>query len=148
VDEIAYEYVMELRRLYGWGSRKIANVSQISEKKVEGWLNEGYIPRGPQHFEYNTKVKEYVDGLIMGDGGVYQHGYGACFVQAFALRYGEWGAKIQKDLARFGIKSSLSKRPHNGLGNAKERYELSTNSYKEFLYFRYRWYPHGKKNNS
>lgn len=85
--------------------------------------------------------KDYIDGIILGDGGVYCGSkFSALYNQEANFKYYEWLRQIQRDFFSFGISSTLKFREE------KSSYMLRTISYAELLQFRKRWYPNGVKN--
>ena len=109
--------------------------------------------RRKNNFLIDDQSKNYIDGLIIGDGSLGNHNkWSAGYFQGFAIRYNEWAEKIQNDFKTFGIKSNLAERtlPERIIKKGKvtppsDIVILWTHSYEEFLFFRKRWYPNGRK---
>jgi len=92
----------------------------------------------------NTKkLKEYLDGLLLGDGSIYinrrNKTLSPCYEQTIRLSSIDWARKIKKDIEKFGLKCSING-PYN-------RAEVKVRVYVHpfLLQMRDRWYPNSKK---
>ena len=97
-------------------------------------------------------VKNYIDGLLLGDGSVIQdNDWCAHYAHNCVLRSVVWLEKIKDDFTEFGIKSNIKKIviPPREINNkhiaATDATYLYTLNYEELKDFRQRWYPEGKK---
>lgn len=103
-------------------------------------------------FSNNARSKNYIDGLIMGDGSIVQTSkWSAYYIQGMAARYELWAHKIKKDFQRFGIDSrvypyQVKARYINGISTPTINViGVASKSYTTFIKFRRRWYPNGEK---
>lgn len=87
-------------------------------------------------FQINQKLKDYIDGLLLGDGTVYSTSrYSAYYTQG--CKYKEWLDSIKTQFEKYGINSKVVR--------YGEFYYLRTLYYSTFLKFRKRWYIDRKK---
>lgn len=110
--------------------------------------------RSRRNFTLDRNIKNYFDGLILGDGCILQKNqYSARYNQTFAVRYSDWADKIRSDLAQFGINSNMLEfmtkqrviRKTGQLIRSFRHVMLFTKFYEDFIYFRDRWYGKGVK---
>jgi len=145
-------------------TRKIARIVGCDKATVIAYLRKYGIPlrsnayarhlSRKRNFDLTKDVKEYIDGLLLGDGHIYQKSkWSARYDQSLSIRFKEWADKIQQDLLRFGIESStliyetpvtIIKKTGQVLGPSK-MIMLFTRFYEEFVVFKERWYKDGFK---
>jgi len=110
--------------------------------------------RSRKNFNLTKEVKNYIDGLLLGDGHILQKSkWSARYDQCFSIRFREWAEKIREDFLKFGIESNLLqattretviKKTGQRLGSFAY-VMLFTKFYEEFVSFRKRWYVNGVK---
>lgn len=124
---------------------------RIREAGIDGWLK--YANQRVHHFAPNGKLREIVDGMLLGDAYI-NHKTGRrsaslCLAQR-ADRI-EWVEQLRSELAAVGIKVVIDHREarasvFNGRRiKTKAHLVLRTADYVEFVDERLRWYPQGKK---
>lgn len=104
------------------------------------------------HFEITPQVKDYLDGLLLGDGSIVKSGnVSALYILNQKSDHLDW---IEKQISFFtenGIRCKTYIRPSsqfemNGkIYHRKEQIRLHTSTYRNFLDVRNRWYPLSKK---
>lgn len=105
-----------------------------------------------KEFELTQDCKNYIDGLLMGDGSVsLTSKWSGYYIQGVSMRYRPWTQKIKQDFERFGIESKADTydiKERCYIGYKMPPIELArvlSKSYVTFCNFRERWYPNGKK---
>ena len=110
--------------------------------------------RHKRTFNLTKLVKNYIDGLILGDGHILQKTrFSARYDQSFSVRYREWANQIRIDLKHLGIISNMIEyvtkpsfiRKTGQLIPSFPQILLYTMFYEEFCVFRERWYGNGVK---
>lgn len=100
------EKIIELYWKKELSGLKIAKRLRMSTSKVYKFMRRNNIPRrsiskahkiNSKHFNLSDKVKNYLDGLILGDAYIGLVGeYSARLVQLFSVKFEEWAKKIKK----------------------------------------------------
>lgn len=107
-----------------------------------------------RNFIITKEVKNYIDGLLLSDGYIAKKSkWSARFDQGFSFKFMNWAKKIKKDFLNYGIESNIIKAKTKGNIIKKtgqylkpiQYVYLFTKFYEEFLIFKKRWYPNGKK---
>jgi hypothetical protein len=113
-------------------------------------VNLRFSGRTKNHFELTQNVKEFIDGLLLGDADL--QGGNTCnwatrLRQRFALRYIEWALILQHKFRDFGIDSTLTQgKTYDKRTNKTYLWiSLQTKRYPEFKIFRQRWYQENKE---
>lgn len=142
-----------LKKLYidkKLSTKKIAKIYNVTPRAVSTKLKRARVTIRnlsdaqeliANHIKINKIMNHYFDGLLLGDGcvttpkknnksGVYTHA-------DKHLSYIIW---LKKQFSKFQIRNS--KTYHNKKLNT---YSFKTKYYREFIAFRQRWYPNGKK---
>lgn len=108
--------------------------------------------RSRRNFKLDGKVKNYVDGLILGDGHIFQRSqYSARYDQSITTKCREWADRIKLDFSDFGIDTALLDYMSSPMVIKKTGQVISsfpqvllfTKFYEEFAFFKERWYPNG-----
>lgn len=105
-------------------------------------------------FMITSKVKDYIDGLLLGDGFIsrpsdppHEH-RNLRYAQFFSMKFAEWCQKIVNDFKYFGINSAIGTTKFH-LDNRTNKFYpttvIQTNVYPQFKEFRNRWYPFNVK---
>lgn len=153
------EYLVNLK-----SQRQIAYTVGCDRKLIQNYMRRFGIPRRSsayalhirhkKNFNLSQEIKNYIDGLLLGDGHIRQKScWSAPYIQTFAIRYEKWTRKIQRDFKKFGIVSNTLEQTQEAKTMKKtgqqfplsEMIKLSTKFYEEFILFRKRWYPNGFK---
>jgi len=107
-----------------------------------------FSARTKKHFIVTDEVRDFVDGLLLGDASIQKgSSHATRLTQRFARKFDEWAKQIQRKLKSFGIESTLSYGSTFDKRTKKRYYwvQLQTKFYPEFKIFQRRWYPNGKK---
>jgi hypothetical protein len=159
-QEFLTKYYLEERL----SSAQIGQLVGCSKHTVLQYLRKFNIPRrtssygrhirAEKHFNITNEVKNYIDGLLLGDGHIFQkNNWSARYDQGFSVRFVDWTKKIREDFQRFGIESNqlittnketVIKKTGQHIG-AFGYVVLFTKFYEEFVAFRRRWYQNGVK---
>lgn len=91
------------------------------------------------HFECPHNVRDYIDGLILSDGGLAKANRRS-YVQESVSE--DWLQQIQSDFSTWGIESVIDPASRPG---RKPSFRIRTPVYQEFGVFGSRWYPAGVK---
>jgi hypothetical protein len=104
-----------------------------------------FARRTKREFKLNDEIKDYIDGLLLGDACIKKRT--PRLTQSFARRYLEWAKIIEKDLSDFGISSKLTFYHVDDVRTNKmyEGISLQSLGYIQFKKIREEWYSNGKK---
>jgi hypothetical protein len=110
--------------------------------------------RYAKSFQLTDEVKNYVDGLVLGDGHIFQKNkWSARYDQGFSARFRGWAFRILQDFHKFGIEGSFLETVTKDTIIKKTGQHLKsflcimlyTKFYETFTFFRKRWYVNGIK---
>ncbi len=98
------------------------------------------------HFELNQHIIEYIDGLLLGDGCLHSYkDVSASYTQSITIKHIEWAEKIKQYFEHFGIESFIKIYNPKNSYTQNQMVRIRTKNYREFIYFKKRWYLNGKK---
>lgn len=138
-------------------TRQIGRLVNTGSSTIQSWITGSRHPFRINHFDYNSRIQEYLDGLLLGDGCLssitgHERNISPVYIQTFATRYKEWAEQIQRDFKVLGITSSIhAYDSNNGIKQIEGRkfiaptISLATLHYYEFNLARRRWYLNGNK---
>jgi predicted transcriptional regulator len=113
---------------------------------VHKWMKKYKIPtrtpaeartRFRKEVRLTSFLKDYIDGLLLGDGSLAQSGE-AVYEQEFANSKKEWMLEIKNTFENFGFDCTI-------YASKRSTVRLRTKSHPVLRYFRGRWYPQKKK---
>lgn len=132
---------------------QIAEETGYAGKTIWNWLVRFDIPRRPiphpgNHIKLSEELLTYLDGSLLGDGGLYSPPSlrSACYqIGQKRLSYINY---VKACLSSFGLHPSgqvLTMTNHYPSGRQANAYLYRTKTYRELRKQRERWYPNGKK---
>jgi len=134
-------------------SRKRKFCSQSCNMIYQNKINPNlrYSGNTKNKFKITNQVKEYIDGLILGDASIQfpetKSKRSTRLVQTFSKKYDDWAKEIKNDLSMFDIDSHLTYYSIFDKRTEKtyKQISLQTKVYPQFMIFRKRWYPNNIK---
>ena len=132
---------------------QIAEETGYAGKTIWNWLNRFDIPRRPiphpgNHVKLSEKLLTYLDGSLLGDGGLYSPPSlrSACY--QIGQKHLSYIHYVKSYLDGLGLHPSgrvLTMTNHYPSGNQADAYLYRTKTYRELREQQERWYPNGKK---
>jgi len=138
---------------YGKPIAQIAGEIGCAGKTVWNWLDRFEIPRrstlrSGNHVTVTEDLLEYLDGTLLGDGGLYSSASDISACYHVGQKHMSYVTYVEALLCRFGIRRSgqiLAMRDHSASVNTVKAFLYQSRMYRELREQRERWYPHGKK---
>jgi len=132
--------------------RQIGESVGVCQTTIWNWLYKLNIPvrsigearhlvKG-NHCNLSQEAKEWSDGELLGDGGIYSRNSYSAYFQ-YTSQYNKYAQYISDTLKSFGIEQTGEIREYPK--NEKYSYYYISRSYEELLPIRKRWYPESKK---
>lgn len=135
----------------GWSYEKTRRYLHAGNARIRTNAEGVYLAKRAAAFAITERVRELVDGLLLGDGWIEQGSVGSrlCLKQTEA--HAPWVEQVTEELCTLGIEWSYSRRMAGTVFIKEKEYvqratcAFRTRSYLYFTQERTRWYPQGKK---
>jgi len=132
---------------------QIAEETGYAGKTIWNWLVHFAIPRRPiphpgNHVELGEELLTYLDGTLLGDGGLYSPPSSRSACYQIGQKYLSYINYVKDHLSSLGLHSSgqvLTMTNHYPSGKQANAYLYRTKVYRELRKQQERWYPNGKK---
>mgnify|MGYP001636530336 CR=1 FL=1 len=138
---------------------QISQVYGIPRTNIRRWMERYNIPSRSSgegshlvqgnHCEISSGLQEYLDGELLGDGGLFSHSqYSATF--SYCSKHLEYLKYVKNTLLNYGVRQSgniITQQVKRVTGDKLDAdyYYYQSLCYAEFLPYYERWYPNGKK---